>query len=109
MPMTDAPTSFAVTDNPEAGRFEVSLGAETAFAEYRLEEGAIAFPHTVVPDTFAGQGVGGALVRHGLAYATERGLKVRPICSFFADFINKHPEFHDLVHPDFQSRPGIDA
>ncbi|WGM39336.1 GNAT family N-acetyltransferase [Caulobacter sp. NIBR1757] len=103
--MTDAPE---IIDNRAANRFEVHLGGETAFAEYRLEEGAIVFPHTVVPPAFEGKGVGGALVKHGLAYARERHLKVKPTCSFFAGYISKHPEYHDLVHPDFRSKLGIE-
>lgn len=99
--------SINVVDNRTAGRFEVHLGGATAFAEYRLEGDSIVFPHTVVPDAFAGKGVGGALVKHGLAYARERALKVKPTCSFFAGYITKHPEYHDLVHPDFRSKLGI--
>lgn len=99
--------NIEVIDNRSAGRFEVHLGGETAFAEYRLEGDSIVFPHTVVPDAFAGKGVGGTLVKHGLAYARERGLKVKPTCSFFAGYITKHPEYHDLVHPDFRSKLGI--
>ena len=96
-----------VIDNRTAGRFEVHLGGEIAFAEYRLEGDSIVFPHTVTPAAFAGKGVGGALVKHGLAYARERGLRVKPTCSFFAGYISKHPEYHDLVHPDFRSKLGI--
>lgn len=98
-----------IEDNRAAGRFEIHFGGETAFAEYRLEGDSIIFPHTVVPDAFAGKGVGGALVKHGLAYARERGLRVKPTCSFFAGYIGKHPEYHDLVHPDFRSKLGIES
>ncbi len=96
-----------VVRNDKTGRFETRVGDEVAFAEFQLEPGAIVFPHTVVPDAFAGQGVGGQLVRAGLAYAREQGLKVKPTCSFFAAYITKHPEFHDQVAPEFRERLGI--
>lgn len=96
-----------VVDNHIKCRFEVHLGGEVAFADYRLEGDSIVFPHTIVPDAFAGKGVGGTLVKHGLAYARERSLKVKPTCSFFAGYISKHPEYHDLVHPDFRAVLGI--
>ena len=99
--------NLEVVDNRTGGRFEVHLGGEIAFAEYRLEGDSIVFPHTIVPDAFAGKGVGGTLVKHGLAYARERSLKVKPTCSFFAGYISKHPEHHDLVHPDFRAHLGI--
>lgn len=97
--------SIEVTNNEQAGRFEVKLDGETAFAEYQLKrDGSIVFPHTVVPEAFEGQGIGSALVKHGLAHAREQGLKVIPLCSFFAGYIARHPEYLDLVHPRFHDR-----
>ena len=96
-----------VVRNPAEGRFEVKLDGETAFAEYREQAGAIVFPHTVVPSAFEGRGVGSALVKAGLDYARETGLKVMPQCSFFAGWIQRHPEAHDLVHPDWKARLGL--
>jgi predicted GNAT family acetyltransferase len=91
-----------VTNNKAANRFEVKLDGETAYAEYRLAKDRITFPHTVVPEAFEGRGIGSALVKAGLAYAKEEGLKVLPLCSFFAGYIERHPEYQDLVHPDYQ-------
>jgi len=98
-----------MTDLPDVVRterqFEIRLGDDVAFAEYRLEPDAIVFPHTVVPKAFAGQGVGGRLVEAGLAFARERKLWVKPKCEFFHAYIAKRPELHALVHPDM--RPGL--
>ena len=99
--------SLDVVMNDKTHRFEVTLGDETAFAEYDLLPDAIVLPHTVVPDAFAGMGVGSALAKAALGYAREHGLKVKPTCSFMAGYIAKHPEHHDLVHPDFRERLGI--
>ena len=87
-----------VVDNPARHQFEVDLGGgEFAFAKYSLIPGAIRFYHTVVPDSHAGQGLGTALVEAGLAAARKRGLKVIPACSFFAAYLKRHPDQHDLV------------
>ena len=96
-----------VVMNDKTHRFEVTLGDETAFAEYNLLRDAIVLPHTVVPDAFAGKGVASALAKAALGYAREHGLKVKPICTFMAGYITKHPEYHDLVHPDFRAKLGI--
>ena len=96
-----------VVMNDKTHRFEVTLGDETAFAEYDLLPDAIVLPHTVVPDAFAGMGVGSALAKAALGYARDHGLKVKPTCSFMAGYITKHPEYHDLVHPRFRERLGI--
>jgi len=96
-----------VTDNPAAGRFEVVLGDDTAFAEYRLEPGGIVLPHTVVPKAFEGKGVASALARHAFGYAREKGLKVVPTCEFMAGWVKKHPEAHDLVDESCREKLGI--
>ncbi len=97
-----ASDQITVTNNRDAGRFEVKLDGETAFAEYRLGKDRITFPHTVVPDAFEGRGIGGALVKAGLDYARAEKLKVLPLCSFFAGYIARHPEHQDLLHPDYK-------
>jgi uncharacterized protein len=98
---------FEVVDNPQAGRLEVALDGQTAVAEYRLLQSGIMFPHTEVPSAFEGRGVGGALVRYGMQMAREKQMKVIPTCTFFAGYIAKHPEYHDLVHPDYRKALGI--
>jgi len=97
----------AVVMNDKTHRFEVTLGDEVAFAEYRLHPDHIILPHTVVPDVFAGKGVASALAKAALGYARDHHLTVKPTCSFMAGYITKHPEYHDLVHPDFREKLGI--
>ena len=104
--MSDA-DQLQVINNAEAGRFEVHLGDQVAFTEYRLLANGILFPHTEVPPAFEGKGVGGALVRAAMAFARERGEKVIPVCPFVAGYIAKHPEFHDLVIPEYRATLGI--
>jgi len=102
--MTD---TLDVVMNDKTHRFEVSLGGETAFAEYTLLSHAVVLPHTVVPEVFAGKGVGSLLAQTALTYAREHGLKVKPICPFMAGYIKKHPEWHDIVDEDFRARLGL--
>ena len=91
-----------VRNNEANGRFEVEQDGQTAFAEYRLLQSGIMFPHTLVPEALEGRGLAKAMAEEALAYARERGLKVMPTCTFFAGYIAKHPEHHDLVHPDYR-------
>jgi len=100
---------IAVVNNEAARRFEARLGEEVAFTEYRLRNGAMILPHTVVPDAFSGKGVGSQLAKAALGYAREQGLEVVPTCPFIAGYITKHPEWHDLVQADFRARLGIDG
>ena len=97
MPETTSPT---IRDNVEKHRFEIDLGGGSfAFAEYTLPAGKIMFTHTEVPPEHEGEGLGTLLIRTALASARDRGLKVIPICPFFAAYIKKHAEEQDLLDP----------
>lgn len=87
-----------VQDNVERGRYEASTesGVVAGFAEYHDSDGVRVFTHTEVDDAFEGQGIGSSLVRASLDDVRDRGLRVRPRCPFFRDYIEKHPEYADL-------------
>ena len=97
-----------VHDNVERTRFEIDLGdGSFAIADYNLLAGKIMFTHTEVPEAHGGKGLGSALIRAGLAAARARGLKVIPICPFFAAYMQKHPEEHDLLDGSWRTRLGL--
>ena len=99
---------YTVRDNAERKRFEIELGGGAfAFAEYTLPEGIIMFTHTEVPPVHEGKGIGKALIEAGLAAARERGLKVIPICPFFAAYMQKHAEVQDLLDDFWRRRLGV--
>lgn len=85
-----------VDHHPEAQRFSVQVGDYLATAAYTRSGNTITFTHTNVPDEVEGQGVATAMATAALAYARAEGLRVVPACSFFADFMRKHPEYEDL-------------
>ena len=98
-----------VRDNPERRRFEIDLGDGTfAIAEYTLRPGKIMFTHTEVPEAHEGKGIGTTLIRFALHAARERGLKVIPICPFFAAYMQKHAEVQDLLDPTWRTKFGLD-
>ena len=106
--MTDASSKYAIRDNTDRHRFEIQLGdGSLAIAEYTLPAGKIMFTHTEVPPAHEGQGIGSALIRFALASARERGLKVIPICPFFAAYIKKHVEVQDLLDSSYRKVLGI--
>lgn len=99
---------YEVRDNQQRHRFEIDLGDGTfAFADYNLIAGQIMFTHTEVPEAHEGHGLGTALIKAGLAAARERHLKVIPICPFFAAYIQRHDEEHDLLDDAWRTRFGL--
>tara|TARA_R110002124_G_scaffold126825_4_gene286619 strand:+ start:79 stop:357 length:279 start_codon:yes stop_codon:yes gene_type:complete len=87
----------AARDVPERHRFELIVEGQTAFAEYRPTSGGTEFYHTVVPEALGGKGIGSRLVKSVLDQMRARGTKIKPTCPFFKAFIEKHPEYQDLV------------
>ena len=101
--------NYAIRDNAEKSRFEADLGdGSFGIAEYQLAHGKIIFTHTEVPRAHEGQGIGSALIRFALKSARERGLKVIPVCPFFAAYIDKHAEEQDLLDPAWREGPGLE-
>ena len=86
-----------VIHNEAEERFELAQGGGTAVAAYRLEGDTISFTHTVVPEELEGQGIGSRLVRAALDESRRRGLKVVPLCYFVKGYIDRHPEYGDLL------------
>ena len=104
-----AAESLIVNDNPQRHRFEIDLGeGRFAIAEYTLPAGKIMFTHTEVPEDREGKGIGTMLIRHALDAARQRGLKVIPICPFFAAYMQKHAEVQDLLDPAWRKSFGLE-
>ena len=95
----DQPT---VRDNPDQSRFELYLGdALTGHADYRDQGDVRVFVHTEVDDAFEGQGVGSTLAREALDDVRASGRSLVPRCPFIRAYIERHPDYSDLV-----SAPG---
>lgn len=94
-PAGDQPT---VARNDASGRYEISVdGAVVGFAEFSDSGSVRAMPHTLVDPAFSGRGLAAILVREALEDTRAAGLSVAPQCSYVAAFIDKNPEFRDLV------------
>lgn len=86
-----------VLNNERKSRFEVEVDGQMGVADYRLRGDRIEFTHTEVPPSLRGEGVAQALAREGLEHARREGLEVVPTCQFIRGYIEKHPEYRELV------------
>jgi len=84
-------------DNEDRHRFELDVGGKIAFVAYRKSPGAITLVHTVVPPELGGQGIGSRLGRATLDAVRAQGLKLTVECKFIRGFMDKHPEYNDLL------------
>lgn len=90
-----------ITHNEQLHHFETVIDGIIAFLSYqKVNERTLNYNHTIVPSQLGGRGVGAALVKYALDYARNHHLQVIASCSFVAHFIQKNPEYADLlVHP----------
>ena len=60
-------------------------------------DGVVRLLHTAVSPEFEGQGVGSALARRALDDARRDGVEVDAQCGFVASYVERHPEYADLL------------
>jgi predicted GNAT family acetyltransferase len=88
-----------VRKNEPENRYEAYVDGELAgFAAYEVDDERIVFTHTEVADAFEGMGVGSALARGALDDVRANGnRRVVPRCPFVRSWIERHPDYQDLV------------
>ncbi len=92
---------------PGAQRFEARIGGRLAgFTEYRAIRGRLILFHTEVDPAFEGRGVGTRLAAGVLDEIRARNLKVTVKCPFITAFLERHPEYLDLVIMVERARSG---
>ncbi|KRE27299.1 acetyltransferase [Mycobacterium sp. Soil538] len=93
---TGAPTEVTA----EQDRFTISVdGSRAGFTEFVDHEGRRIFPHTVVDDEYSGRGLATILVQQALQATRDAGLRIVPVCSMVAGFLETNHEFDDIVDP----------
>jgi hypothetical protein len=89
--------SNTVRDNTSLSRFELEAEGHIAFSNYKRDGGVIAILHTEVPKELNGRGIGSALARGVLDRIRAEGLHAKVLCPFVKAYIDKHPEYADLL------------
>ena len=98
MPRTNG---LSVRDNPAERRYELQVdGSVKGEISYRDEPGVITLLHTEVAPELEGHGLGGLLVSGALDDIRARGLHLVPVCPFVVSYLERHPEYADLVRSD---------
>jgi uncharacterized protein len=80
-----------------SGRFEIERDGHVAYLEYNLAGKVLQLIHSEVPEALRGKGLAAELAKSALDWARENGVKVDVICTTVAAYLEKHPEYSDLV------------
>ena len=93
--MADALT---VVRNDHEHRYEAQLdGVVVAYSKFRRRPGQLVFTHTETEPAYEGRGFGSQLARGLLDDVRARGEQLVPLCPFIKAYIEKHPEYADVV------------
>jgi predicted GNAT family acetyltransferase len=87
----------AVSNNPAHHRYELAVDGHIAATYYQIADGVITFVHTEVPPELGGKGIGSILIKGALDQVRADGLKVIAQCPFVKAYIDKHPDYADLL------------
>jgi predicted GNAT family acetyltransferase len=86
-----------IVNNPAKHRYELAVEGHIAATYYEIAGGVITFVHTEVPPELGGKGIGSTLIKGALDQVRAAGLKVIAKCPFVKAYIDKHPEYADLL------------
>jgi predicted GNAT family acetyltransferase len=93
--------SISVVLNQELSRYEIYTESELAgFAEFRMRDNIIVFPHTEIDPKFGGKGLGSALIEYALNETLGKNYQVAPYCPFVSKFIAKNPDKYLFLVPE---------
>ena len=95
--MANRMTTHTIEHDPEAHEFSTTVDGVQAQLVYHLEGQRMVITHTGVPDAIGGRGIAGQLVQAAFEYARSQGWHVRPACSYAAAWVERHPEFNQLL------------
>ena len=92
------PEALPVTvHNAAANRFEIHVDGYVGVIDYRRDGNQLILPHVGVPPTLEGRGIAGILTRDTLDWARESGMTVVPVCPYVVAWVQRHPEYADLI------------
>ncbi|MBS3744076.1 MAG: N-acetyltransferase [Wenzhouxiangellaceae bacterium] len=88
---------YDIAHNPAENRFQTEVDRQLCVLDYTLDDGVISMHRVYVPPPVEGRGIAGAITRHALDYSREKHWKVIPRCPYVAAWIERHPDYQELV------------
>ncbi len=79
------------------GRFEIERDGDVAYLEYNLSDKVLVLVHTEIPEKLRGMGLASSLAEGAFQWARENNRKVDIMCPAVLEYVEKHPEYADLV------------
>jgi len=84
-------------DNAAARRLEMDENGHVVFATYRRASGQLIIDHVEAPPVLRGTGAAGRFMEALANDARAAGEKVVPLCGYAAAWLQRHPDYRDVV------------
>jgi len=93
--------AVTVKNNGDRHRYELRLDQEVVGKLlYRANQQTVALIHTEIDPAFEGHGLAEQLVTAALDDIRARHVHMVPICPYVEAYVQRHPEYRDLVASD---------
>ena len=86
-----------VINDKQGSRFVLDMNGQEIYVLYAEDKETIDLYSTYTPSQLRGQGLAEKVVLAAFEYAQEKNLKVIPSCWYVREFVEKHPEFQNIV------------
>ena len=84
-------------NNMSRSRFELEVEGQIVFADYRTQDTTLIITHVEAPIALRGKGAAGKLMEQVAHHAQSQNLRIRPLCSYAALWLQRHKEYAALV------------
>ena len=89
---------YRIVHDPQARRFKLTINSiKVSHVIYEVHENTIIIISTYTQPRYRGKGLAAHLMRAIAGFAEERGLNIKPVCSYAVHFFKKHPEYEHLI------------
>ena len=95
--MTKQEKFMEVTHDIKKQKFYMVVDGLESHLEYARMNSVLNLNHTYVPNELRGKGIAGKLVEAALTYVKENKIKIKPTCSYVAEYVRRHKEYEELV------------
>ena len=94
----EASDDIELRDVPDESRYDLYVdGVRVGFMDYQLRGDTFTALHTEIDPAYGGRGLASRLVTEVLDNVRDTGMALRPVCPFVRRFLERHPEYDDLV------------
>jgi predicted GNAT family acetyltransferase len=98
--MNDEYRAIHLIKNQEKNRFELNIGDQTVFIDYKERGKKIFLTHTQTPEKLKGKGAATAIIEKTLTYIEKHRYTLIPICPMVKAYLKRHPDWNRILDID---------